>query len=486
MNRKIKFFLFVIFFLGFFFRVLHLGKHSLWCDELLTISLGKHSIKWMIDYITYNDAHPPFFYLLVHFWLKFGENEIILRILPMLFGLLCIPYSYILGKKFYNEKIGLFLSLFVSLSPPFILWSQLIKSYSLLTFLTILSFIFFIEILNSENKKFLPIFCLSNILILYTHNFGFIVILIQILTLLILKKLNRKSFLLFFLIFLIYIPWLLKIPYQMNFTLGVRRPFPALLKLPYTLFYFFFGETLSPFNFKILIPAFITYSIIFTIGVKNLLKLQKEIKVLLSISLIFPLFFVFFPSTVPQNLIFISFFWYLLFSIGMHNFNYKNLLIYLNFLFLLPSLIFYYTDNISQYHDTSKLILFREIFKEIQKIEKDGDIILTTEKYDREILTPLMWYYSGKNKVFRINDKNDIDEVIKIFNREKKKSRFFLILDFINNPEISKEIREFFENKYEKLYEKKYIYNEKLLSRLKGVKEYYYLVEVYIFQPKIF
>jgi uncharacterized membrane protein len=486
MNKKTGFLVFAIFFTGVFLRIFHLGQHSFWCDELLAISLGKHSIKWMIDYITFNDAHPPLFYLLVHFWLYFGESEIILRILPLIFGLLCIPSGYILGKNFGNEKTGLLFSLFISLSPPFILWSQILKSYTLLTFLTILSFIAFIKLLKTENKKFFSIFCLSNILILYTHNFGFIVILIQILTLLTLKRMNKKFVFSFFFIFLFYIPWILKIPYQIKFTLGVRRPIPLLLKLPYTIFYFFFGETLNPFNFKIVIPSLIIYLSIFVISLNKLSKMQKEKKYLMIISLILPLFFVFFPSTVPQNLIFIAIFWFLFFTVGIQELNYKNLLIYLNFIFLLPSLIFYYLNDISQYHDVSKLIPFREMFKKIQEIEKEGDIIITTEKYDNEIITPLVWYYKGKNKIIRIKDKNDLKILNDIlYEKQKKSLRFFLIFDFINNPDISKELKKFFfGDEYEKLYERKYIFNEKLLSRLKGMREYYYLVEVYLFQKK--
>ncbi|MCS7180302.1 MAG: glycosyltransferase family 39 protein [bacterium] len=489
MEKKTKFILFLIFLLGTFLRVLNIEKHSLWCDELLAISIGKNSIKWIVNYITFKDAHPPLFYVLVHYWLKIGYNEIILRTLPLFFGCLCIPISYIFGEKFKDEKIGLFLSLFIALSPPLILWSQILKSYSFLTFLTILSFIIFIEFIEKENKKYLWFFVFVNVLILYTHNFGFIVIFIQVLMLLILKKLNKNLILSLFFIFLFYIPWLLRIPHQLKFTMGVRRPLPIFLKLPYTLFYFHFGETLNPFNFKILIPASVIYLIIFLLSLKNLTKIQKEKKYILIFSIILPLIFVFFPSTVPQNLISYSVVWFMLFVFGIEKLSHRNLLVYLNFIFLLPSLFFYYTDNISQYHDTSKLIPFREIFKEIQKMEKQGDIILTTEKFEKDILTPSSWYYKGKNQILYITNTKEenlliLDEIVKNV-QHLKTLRFFLILDFINNPEISSKVKSFFEKNFENLYEKKYVYNEKLLSRLEGKREYYYLVETYLFQQNV-
>lgn len=479
MNKKEKIYLSLIIILGFSLRIINLGKHSFWCDELLAISLGKHTIKWMIDYITFNDAHPPLFYIMVHFWLKLGENEFILRILPLIFGVMCIPTGYFLGKKFKNEKTGFFLSSFISLSPSFILWSQIVKSYTFFTLMTILSFISFFNLLEQKNKKWIIFFTLINTLLLYTHNLSFIVILIQFFILLILKKFNFYFFMSFLITFFLYIPWLIKIPYQIIFTLGVRRPIPVILRFPYTLFYFFLGETINPFNFKILIPIFIVYLAIFITGFKNILLLKKEKNFLLIISIFFPLILIFFPSTVPQNLIPFSVFWFLLFSLFIENFSSKNILLYFAFISLAPSLFFYYTGDISQYHDTSKLIPYREIYKEIQKMEKEGDLILTTEKIDKDMFAPIQWYYRGKNEIIGIKNEKDLENIDKIL---KKRERIFLTFDFINNPEISEKTKELFMKNYKKILEKKYIYNEKLLDRLKGKKKFYYLVELYLFK----
>lgn len=479
MNKKEKICLSLITILGFSLRIINLGKHSFWCDELLAISLGKHSIKWIINYITYKDAHPPLFYIFVHYMMKFGESEVFLRILPLFFGLLCIPFGYILGEKFKNEKTGIFLSLFISLSPPLILWSQIIKSYTFFTLMTILSFISFFYLLEQKNKKWIILFTIINTLLLYTHNLSFIVILIQFFTLLILKKFNFDFFMSFLITFFLYIPWLVKIPYQIIFTLGVRRPVPVILRFPYTLFYFFLGETINPFNFKILIPIFIVYLAIFITGFKNILLLKKGKKFLLIISIFFPLILIFFPSTVPQNLIPFSIFWLLLFSLFIERLSIKNVLLYFSFMSLMPSLFFYYTDNISQYHDTSKLIPYREIYKEIQKMEKENDLILTTEKIDKDMFAPIQWYYRGKNEITGIKNEKDLESIKEIL---KDKERIFLTLDFINNPSISEKAKELFMKNYKKILEKKYIYNEKLLNRLKGEKEFYYLVEVYLFK----
>ncbi|MCM8805036.1 MAG: glycosyltransferase family 39 protein, partial [Candidatus Omnitrophica bacterium] len=451
MNKKINFYLTLIIFIGTFLRILNLSKHSFWCDELLAISLGKHSIKWIIDYITYKDAHPPLYYIFIHYMMKFGENEVFLRSLSLFFGVLSIPFSYILGKKFKNERTGILLSFFISLSPSLILWSQIIKSYTFFTLLTIFSFISLLNLIEQKNKRWIIFFTLINILLLYAHNLSFIVILIEFFTLLTLKKFNFDFFISFLITFLFYIPWLIRIPYQLIFTLGIRRPIPTILRFPYTLFYFFFGETINPFNFKILLPLFIVYLLIFIKNFKKLFLLEKEKKFLMTASLIFPLIFIFFPSTVPQNLIPFSIFWFLLFSLLIENLSVKNILLYFPYLSLIPSLFFYYTDNISQYHDTSKLIPYREIYEEIQEIEIEGDLIITTEKIDKDIFAPIQWYYKGKNQVVGIEKEEDLENIEMIL---KDKKRIFLTLDFVNSSLLSEKIKEIFEKNYKKILEK--------------------------------
>lgn len=478
-KKKRNLFLILIILSGFFLRFFHLGRHSLWCDELLAISLGKHSIGWIVEYITYKDAHPPLFYIMVHYWMKLGESEFFLRILPLIFGVLCIPFAYLLGKKFKDEKTGILLSLFLSLSPSYILWSQILKSYTFFTFLTILSFISFFNLLDNQKKGWFVSLFLTDTLILYTHNFGFIAILIQIFSLLILRRLNKKFIFCFMAILIFYIPWLLRIPYQFKFTLGVRRPIPSFFRFPYTLFYFFLGETINPFNFKILIPIFLIFLLLIITGLKNINQLERERKFILLISIFLPLIFVFFPSTVPQNLIPFAVFYLILFTLFIYNLDKKNILLYFAFLPFFPPLIFYYSDNISQYQDASKLIPFREIYKEIEKREIENDLLLTTENIDKVMLAPIQWYYKGKCRILEIESQDNLEKFYGII---ENSNRIFLVLDFVNRPLISEKLKEFFEENFDKIWEKKYVYNEKILSRLKGEREFYYLWEVYLFK----
>jgi uncharacterized membrane protein len=43
---------------------------------------------------TLTNAHPPLFFLLLHFWLFIGTSEFVLRMLPVLFGTALLGVAY--------------------------------------------------------------------------------------------------------------------------------------------------------------------------------------------------------------------------------------------------------------------------------------------------------------------------------------------------------------------------------------------------------
>ena len=482
-NRIRLFFLIIIICIGIFLRIFQLGKLCFWCDEFLAIFCGWQPLKDMINYITYKDAHPPLFYALVHFLLKYGNSEFYLRLLPSFFGIITIPLAYFVGKEFKDEKTGIIFSIFISLNPALILWSRILKSYSLFTFFLLLSLFFFLKILKTDKKQYYIFLFFSDIILLYLHNFAFIWILIEVFTLLFNKIFNKKFLFYYIFIFIFYLPWFLKIPYQLKFTLGVIRPIPFVLRYPYLFFYFFFGETLHPFNLKIVIPFLIVIIFIVVNSFIDLKKLEKVKKYLLFLGILIPLFLVPFPSTVPQNLLPFSIFVFLLLSIGYKNTNFTKLLFFCFFILSSFSTYFYFTGNTKNFHDVSKLIPNREI-NEIfsEKLDENSIIFLNGTDQDSmyKKFSPFHWYYKGNTKVIEVAKRpGSIAEIKKIC---KSYNKIGLFLNYNEDQEWNNELKNFFFENFFPVYQAKFLHNEKLLSRLKGKKEYYWFVEIYIFE----
>jgi len=54
------------------------------------------------------DVHPPFYYVLLHYWITvFGTSESAVRLLSALFGVLAIPMIYLVSRQLFDKEAGL-------------------------------------------------------------------------------------------------------------------------------------------------------------------------------------------------------------------------------------------------------------------------------------------------------------------------------------------------------------------------------------------
>ncbi len=205
-----------IFIVAVFLRVNKLGINVLWIDEAYTLLIPRYPIADIIRYMSV-DSNPPLFFLLVHFWLKLVGNSLFLvRLLPVLIGLLDLILFYFVIKSLYNKKIA-FLSYFIlALSSYFIFYSRIIRSFSLLFLWALLVYWFFILIfIKGEKKRIYPVgFIIFSALGIYTHYYFLFFLGALVGGYLILSLINKtykswlKLFLYIFYIFLLFSFWL--------------------------------------------------------------------------------------------------------------------------------------------------------------------------------------------------------------------------------------------------------------------------------------
>lgn len=240
----------IVLILGFILRIINLDQ-SLWLDEATQVLLSKDSLRNI--FLTHEvDFHPPLSYVLMHFWIIFGTSEIWLRLLSVVFGVLTIWFIYKFLTEFFNKKIGILSSLFLSIAPYHIYYSQEIRMYSEATFFATLSMYYFYK--SIKKGKFLNslIYVLSSAALIYTHYDGFFLIFSQFFYILISKRKQMIWFLkkIFFII-LIWSPWLPQFLLQLKNGSNIDAYLPGwrdLLSvsfykaLPLTFFKFSFGR----------------------------------------------------------------------------------------------------------------------------------------------------------------------------------------------------------------------------------------------------
>jgi len=102
MKNKEILILLICLLIGFALRFYTFDKKSLWIDEIYTLGDSRDGIKEQIEFYEKapNYPHPPLFFVLTHQFFPFTKPERDLRILPLVFGTVCIPMIYILAKQF--------------------------------------------------------------------------------------------------------------------------------------------------------------------------------------------------------------------------------------------------------------------------------------------------------------------------------------------------------------------------------------------------
>ena len=209
--------LFIILIFGLGIRLTLLNSESMWIDEVTTIYHAKSSfignIKW-----TTTDPNVPLYSIILWFWIRiFGISATAVRLLSVLFGLLSIIFIYCLGSKLFSRRVGLYAAAFLSISPFHIMYSQDARSYALFCFLSILSTYFYFSLFEKKPKKIHYI--ISTILLLYTHSFGFFVVIIQNIFFKIIypKKKIISWIKLQLLLLLAFSPWISVFMYQIKY-----------------------------------------------------------------------------------------------------------------------------------------------------------------------------------------------------------------------------------------------------------------------------
>jgi uncharacterized membrane protein len=102
--------------LNILLKVIFISSESIAWDEPFSIYHAQMSVKNIIHQL-YLGNNPPFFELILHFWIKmFGISPFSVRFLPMIFSSLTAVMIFLLGNKMFHFKVGLFTALLFTFS----------------------------------------------------------------------------------------------------------------------------------------------------------------------------------------------------------------------------------------------------------------------------------------------------------------------------------------------------------------------------------
>jgi len=194
-------------------RLWRLTASCLWFDEIFGVHAARHNWRALIDFVAADIIHPPLFYFLLKIWIVAGGETLLwLRLFPALTAVAAIVPFVLLCRELRLKTPETNLALFLlAVNGYLIKYAQEVRMYSLLLFFTLCSLWLFARFINrnSDSHQTLAALSVINLLLVYTHYFGWMLVAVELLFLLWRVRRKAATFLISIAaLMLCYLPWI--------------------------------------------------------------------------------------------------------------------------------------------------------------------------------------------------------------------------------------------------------------------------------------
>jgi hypothetical protein len=485
MKKYQKYIFPVILLLGITLRVADLDGRCFWVDEIESYEWGKMGLVSMVSFLIEHSPHLPLYPVVLHFWLKLGDSDSFARLLSLLFGVLSIYFAYKLISRICSKDVALVAAFFLAISPLHIMFSRIVREYALLSLLSAASIYYWLKCLQAEKNNSINWlkYGVVSLLLVYTHYYGWFIIIFQIIYLLCNREkhhLLKINIAITGIIFAVFLPWLsYHLPYLLSGKERLTTYFSSQFGLPVKILFFFYsfslGETVYPFNLALVVPAALIFSIIFLTG------LFKSVRLIIFYFFIPLLLGLAIPACAPRQLIIILPAFYIILACGAlayHDKVKRTIGILLISSFSAVSSLNYFTNR--EYLDLDMVTPWKEIVIDINTTAMTGDgIILGIIPGHRGFYH----YYKEGLPVYVMGTENSSHQLSNLLGQHL---RVWVLL--AENPSLQETEKWMMENT-NILHGKGYLYQEQTLKGLKeGFKNIHkyksYLYKLYLCQRK--
>ena len=193
-------------------RLWRLDDTCLWFDEIFSVHAAEHSWNSLFSFVAQDLIHPPLFYILLKVWIGFGGESVFwLRLLPVAFSVIAIFPFVRFCRELKLETPVILLSLgLLAVNGALIKYTQTVRMYSMLMWMALLSMWLFARYFN-RGKSFIWL-VIANVLLVYTHYFGWLVIGSEVAALLIFQRIKwRRAVAMLGIAAASFVPWFIAV-----------------------------------------------------------------------------------------------------------------------------------------------------------------------------------------------------------------------------------------------------------------------------------
>ncbi len=266
-----------------------LGAQSLWLDETMSLVMVQGTFGEMFRWFVALPEQHPLYSLPLRAWLVFGDSEVALRSLSVVFGLGGVVGIWFLARRVTTDRVTARIAAgMLAISPFWIYFAQEARPYELLGLVVILSTLALARWLDEGRRRDAVAYVVLGILGMHTHFFFVFVLGAQALVILVssggLKKGLLRAVAVNVPIMIAYLPW----AWLVYLSLPNDQPWKGtehvLFGIPYTLLRFAVGyaevapnvgwkERLGPLireDAAILALAAVTHGTLMVLGIRKL------------------------------------------------------------------------------------------------------------------------------------------------------------------------------------------------------------------------
>jgi hypothetical protein len=218
------------------FRVGQLRFHF-WIDEGISVGIASHPLS-ELPHLLREDGSPPLYYFLLHVWMQiFGTSEEATHELSLLFALITVPVAYVSGSSLFNRRTGAYCAVLAAGLPFITSYAQETRMYTLALLLSLIVATAFVHAFVYHRRRWIPVFAVSLVGVLYTHNWGLFLGLMTFVGWLVCVRLMprgerhqllRDGAIAFGAVAILYLPWMPTLFYQAQHT-GAPWALPPIL-----------------------------------------------------------------------------------------------------------------------------------------------------------------------------------------------------------------------------------------------------------------
>ncbi len=160
-------------------RLWSLDAASLWYDEVVTMQVARaEGPSAMIERLDRIDGtRAPLHPLVLHGWLRlFGGSDLAGRAFSALCGLATVAVVYVIGRRAYDDRTGLWSAWLTAVCPPLVYYSQEARMYAWLVLLTAVSWLMLLSFRQAAGTARCIGYGLLLIALAYSHPLGLFMI----------------------------------------------------------------------------------------------------------------------------------------------------------------------------------------------------------------------------------------------------------------------------------------------------------------------